>query len=808
MLTKDRGHLWVLALAALGCGEVPGNGAAQDEDVVQVSSALAANAISAYSTSGIGNSFIKSSHIPGGSFEQKHVPKHIGAVAVGNSNVGFSNGPDDEGGCPAAAWSNVMDRQCLGNVGSFAGGIAIAANASYVFVGQQVNGQHGVSRRKYYDVGVNQWGTIGAPFSGPGVITFGSPTQYFMPISPTTYVAGLALEPTPSPPTGPSRLFLTAGAELRVYDVRASTVSLICTLTTTGGTFGGVAAGTTKLWAIHRPTSGDPVVRRYALPAPPSAACPATTHEAAITVPGAAGLGIDNQGRLMVADGKLNQITLYNSSGTFVGSIGPASGAYGAPAGQVTPQRLVSPLAVAGYVNGDILVGSTLAGGDLRKLSATGQPVQPMRKSSFFADVPVVDPSVTDGTSFIGHDVRFSFDYSKPIGQEGTYVGVSVNPLTRPDDPRRRSDLIRSTLAAKAVQLLPGIPGVSGRKLVAITNTTMTALGIFRADTQPGAEGLIASAFFAPFDHTDHNNFPGKPAIGRWMWRDGGSGNGNMEAGEYPAAEQSAAPDGMVTGWDLDHRGNVWQAVNDATGGIRRFRLKSFDPVPTYSYVAPWAKLWAPPTIATGVAFTSVKRVKYVAPDSLYVLGNTNANPYPAVNPGVAQLAGTELVRYDGWCGTSGEVTCEGNRTSAKGRIILPNNDTDGWTIAFDVAGDRIFVALFPKSTDHVLVYNTKGGFIGRLTPDATKVGVAGWIDMAAGIHAFKRGSEYVVTVEEVWSSKALVYRGTMACTRTGGAILSDPSGQFLGACCVVNGVDGVYRRHSTLPQTDVCQTN
>jgi hypothetical protein len=408
----------------------------------------------------------------------------------------------------------------------------------------------------------------------------------------------------------------------------------------------------------------------------------------------------------------------------------------------------------------------------------------------------------------MGHDVRFTFDYSKPVGQEGTYVGVSVNPVTRPDDPRLRYLLIRSTLAAKTVQLLPGIPGVTGRKLVGITNTTMSTLGIFRADTQAGAEGLIASTFFAPADHPELNNFPGKPTTGRWMWRDSGSGNGNMAAGEYPVAEQSSVPDGAVTGWDLDHRGNVWQAVNGATGGIRRFRLQSFDPVPIYSYVAPWAKLWGPPTIAPGVAFTSVKRIKYVAPDSLYVLGNTNTSPYPTVNPGVGQLAGTELVRYDGWCGASGEVTCEGNRTTAKGRIILPNNDTDGWTIAFDVAGDRIFVAVYQKNTDHVFVYNTKGGFIGRLTPDTTRVGAVGWVDMAAGIHAFKRGSEYVVTLEEVWSAKALVYRGAMACTRTSATILSDPSGQFLGGCCVVNGVDGVYRRHATLPQVDVCQTN
>jgi hypothetical protein len=635
------------------------------------------------------------------------------------------------------------------------GGRAVTANSAYLYIGTRMDSQggglvdpntwppkgtywYGISRRPVSNV------SSGAPFpGGKGGSGDTVPGSFLIvnqvPEGTDATIAGLTADN--------SRLYVSNpyANEVRIFD--ANTMASVGSFSIARpGKLVIDRAGT--LWIIQTGTgSTPPKVLHYSTAG-------AQLAQQITTVVNPQALAIDNQGRLMVAEcGPSQQILTFDISSTpaLVSSFGVAGGISSGTPGAIGDLKLSSPIGVGSDSAGNIYVGSSIAGTDLRKFTPAGQMVWRVLGLEFI-DTAAAD-AATDGADVYTENQHFTIDYTKSNGQEWTWKGMSIDAYKYPNDPR-----LNAAIAQQCPSVL-SVRNIQGRKYLILTDQYSTYLHIYRMN----GEIAVPSGFFS----TGHiNNFmPGvQPATGRWIWRDL-NGDGNFQANEFLDAD--GATTAGTWGWEMDEQGNVWQ-TSENSDGVRKYTLQGIDAAGNLMYSRAASTSFGIPA-----PFTQIERVKYTAQtDTLYLSGYTSQNP---IGSGYWGQAGTEIVRYDNWS--------SGNRTP-RWRIVLPYNPSTSSTIkAISVAGQRVFAGLLASGpTQNVYVYDAAtGASVGQLVPGPEVQSNMGWIDGSHNLQAYQRANgEYLVFEEEVAWEKVLMYR--FAGTPTAGVVVSPSSSSLSGS--------------------------
>ena len=186
--------------------------------------------------------------------------------------------------------------------------------------------------------------------------------------------------------------------------------------------------------------------------------------------------------------GTLQQIHIFNSSGTFLSNFGVAYGAYGNN-GNVTPTAFIYPVGVGIDSSGDLYVvqdapgqwGSGLGGGGgtiIEKFSSANQLLW-QREGLNYADVAAADPdSPTDLYSDLYH---YKINYNATIpGTEATLVGVLVNPIAYPTDPRVVGSKALNGEAVEAARCGVEVREIDGQKFLYDFDQHASAVNIYR----------------------------------------------------------------------------------------------------------------------------------------------------------------------------------------------------------------------------------------------------------------------------------------------------------------------------------------
>ncbi len=348
-----------------------------------------------------------------------------------------------------------------------------------------------------------------------------------------------------------------------------------------------------------------------------------------------------------------------------------------------------------------------------------------------FVDMGTFDPA-SDGLDFYTKHEHFTMDYSQPDGQQWTYKGFTLNRDAYPNDDRMLQDFEshgESTTIARRVQ---------GKLFLYMTSMYAGGYQIYRFDQTAQGEIAIPCGTLSQWEN---------------LWIDT-NGNGIVNTGEKTAALN--LPAGEFWAQSVDKNGTIWMA--DITSGIRNYPVQSINSsgVPVYSNTSAQV-------VATPAPFQEIFRMDYdQETDAMYLSGYTQQKQNTNDDWGVA---GRVLAKYPNWS--------TGNRTAAY-TIDLPYNTTTNETaISFIVEGDYIFV-VGVTSRGKVWVYNTSNGALaGTMIPGSNVGGIdkTGWCDLRYSVDAFKRSSgEYLVTVEEDFFAKVLIYRwnpGTSSSTPT-----------------------------------------
>jgi hypothetical protein len=194
-------------------------------------------------------------------------------------------------------------------------------------------------------------------------------------------------------------------------------------------------------------------------------------------------LGIDNEGRLMVAeDGPGQQILFYSTSGTpvLVKTFGERGGIYAGVRGRMGERRLNAPNAVGMDGEGNLYVNSRASGTDLRKFSPSGALMWRVL-GTIFLDTGAADPR-SDGRDVYSVRDHFTLDYSKSNGREWTLASHSIDRFGSPNDPRLSEAWLKGALSVHSVRW------IAGRKFLFITNQAGSTLQIYKF------EGEVARA--------------------------------------------------------------------------------------------------------------------------------------------------------------------------------------------------------------------------------------------------------------------------------------------------------------------------
>jgi hypothetical protein len=460
-------------------------------------------------------------------------------------------------------------------------------------------------------------------------------------------------------------------------------------------------------------------------------------------------LSIDPAHRLLVTDnGVAQQVLIYTRKGSSwqLETFGARGGIYsGGPAmqGKAGPARFNGLVGVGADRAGNLYVASNgngprppgnpgfRTGTELDLYSPAGKRLA-LLASYLFVDTVSLDPS--DPTSAYSGVQHFHLDYSKPSGQEWSYVGFTANRFKYPDELLWKSGL--------EYRGLPNMVRINGKLFMFTTDMFSINLGIFRFDPAHEGETAIPSGLFA--QRVDPGNWPnGKPLQGEWIWRDA-NGDGKFSADEYhlPWIPQNAPE---MNAWWVDDRGNVWEGSFEQ--GIRRFRVQGLDhvgnPVYDFEHVD---------RMATPPLFSRLQRLRYVPEsDTMYLFGSSPEFPY---NPAQWNSLGHLMARYDHWM--SGKPVLRWRRG-----LVADDSSTA-------VAGSYVFAV--EAVTGIVEVYdNCTGQLVGQMSPGPEVGRTSGWVDVPNGMTATRRANgEYVVLVEEDARAKAIMYRWTPPSGSTG----------------------------------------
>lgn len=134
---------------------------------------------------------------------------------------------------------------------------------------------------------------------------------------------------------------------------------------------------------------------------------------------------------------------------------------------------------------------------------------------------------------------------------------------------------------------------IEGKRFLDLTGMFADRLAIYRFDE----EIAVPSAIFS----REHSKWPAnQPAVGSWLWQDK-NGDGSIQSDEY---EGLGAEDGSIWGWEVDSKGDIWQASE--AGYIKHYRYPGLD-----THGSPIYTSAASEVIPMPAPFNKLLRVKY-----------------------------------------------------------------------------------------------------------------------------------------------------------------------------------------------------
>jgi hypothetical protein len=652
-----------------------------------------------YKTSWLGNSF-------GGN--TRWVQDHIAAMYVGPDGTCYTQAEWDEGQGNCSMYRDGDKIGALENTGWGQAGTAIAGDGKIIYLGALKPGTKTPALRRFHLDGTH------ASFPGG----FGDGSYLLVPDKVT--ITALAC--------GEGRLYLADRPGNRIYVLNPVTGAVIRDWACTEPHF--LAVDTYGNVWVNQRVPGHATVRCYT-----SDGQDTGRKIDDLTDPG--GMGIDNHGRLLIADcGPDQQIRKYaelNSTPKLVETVGPKGGIYSGVPGAIEPNKLPTNIVSLGtdragnmYVGAD---GWAWSGVDIRKYSPAGE--LKWRLLGLEGVVEFGDFDAKTQADAYSRQEHFAMDLSNPQGTEWSYKGFTLDPFAFPDDPRLHING-QTTL----VRYLKDREGKPRRFLININNWG-SCVQIYRFDPDRHGEIAIPCMMMADGVIRDTTNViwpASQPQKTPWIWRDS-KGDGRVRPEDITAHPT----DGR--GWDIDSNGDLWQVGN----AIYHSKYLGLDThgVPEY---APPEKLPIP------APFTDLHRIQYFPQtETLYLSGHTAEHPNKPYN-GFPYL-GTEIARYDHWHrGSSSEPTW---------RLAVPRSTTNAQQVteAMDVAGEYLFAVENFSARMHVYDVHTAKE-VAILVPGPEVGGISGWVDIPYGLFAYRRADgEYLIFAEEDYHNKILLYR-------------------------------------------------
>lgn len=452
-----------------------------------------------------------------------------------------------------------------------------------------------------------------------------------------------------------------------------------------------------------------------------------------------AAVGVDRQNRLLVADdGPDQQIKIYGPmDGTprLQATFGSKGGILARPAGRFGDGRFNMPKGVGADAAGNLYVassGSAAGGGAVLECYGPDGHLRWRRFGLTFVDMADADPaSMTD---IYTKEEHFVMDYARPPGEEWSYRGYTLDRFKYPDDPRLHTGPTNAWVRR-----------IGGRPFLFVTDMTAEYLSVYRFN--PAAGGIaIPCVLFAKRHAGGATPYPPhQPDKGEWIWTDH-NGNGQMDEGEFQSNGGANSQGIMIP----DDKGTIWQVNGN---GIRAMPAGPLDKngIPTWDYAH--TRLYPKPT-----EFDEIRRLRYLPSSDVMLLGgNKGENRNQHWKP-----MGPVLCRYDGWSKGTPRL---------RQQIILPfEKGSSGHEsvepISFDVVGDYVFVAY----TRGLKAEGLKNAFVkvlrlkdlsvvGNLSAE-TALGDTGLLDLVESTRALRRpDGTYMVFLEDDYRAKIVVFQ-------------------------------------------------
>lgn len=625
----------------------------------------------------------------------------------------------------------------------YGGGSAVAANAKYLFIAQQVENEGGGLKGSSWPLKGLTWSGVSrrlrsdirqaTPFEGgrgkEGDVLHGA----FLPIAEypegkSGAIRGMAATET--------RLYVSSPFDdaIKVYDPETMRLlsswpiprpDKIC-LDKNG-----------NLWALQRPAVSGAVWQAVCLSEsggllPQKIVFPAGVVPTAVCV--------DNRNRLLVSDaGPDNQIKIYSAldkAPAPTGTFGVRGGIFARPAGEFEDRRFNHLTGIGTDANGNIYAasdGTTGGGGTVMECYDAVGKLRWRRLGLLFVDCPEANPRAPE--EVYTKEEHFALNYARPAGQDWTYRGYTVNPYKYPDDPRLH---IWSTSAF--------VREIGGRPFLFVTDMTGDYLQVFRFHPATDGETAIPCALFAKRHMSSKDNYPPhQPEHGEWAWIDR-NGDGKIDAGEY--LTNNGTDSGGVP--VVDENSTLWQAFNKVVREIPTQGLNAVG-VPHWEYAK--ARTYPKPA-----DLDEIRRLRYLPDRDVMILGGNHGQDH---NQHWKPM-GPVLCVYDHW--SQGTPVLRHS-------VVLPYEKGSGGNmsnepISFDVAGDYVFVAY----TQGLAADGIKNAFVkvlrlsdlsvvGNLSAES-ELGDTGLLDLVESVSATKRpNGEYIVFLEDDAKSKSILFR-------------------------------------------------
>lgn len=456
-----------------------------------------------------------------------------------------------------------------------------------------------------------------------------------------------------------------------------------------------------------------------------------TCDDQPVTFPGLfqpTALALARDGTLMVADsgtGPRQQVLFFDvtqrDAPQLVRTFGDYGGIGSGIPGQITPTKFWGIRGIGMDAQTNLYVAQSEMGSVLRSFTPDGK-LRWQVYGPFFCDVACADPS-NDALDVWGIQERFAMDWSKPPGQQATWVSYTLDRTRFPEDPR---GLMHVKQQGEHGLTSPQMVYLKGRRFLFVGGMfASNFINIFRFD----GEIAIPSGLILQWGHglynTDLKWPPHKPE-GTSIWRDL-NGDGRYQANEYAPNTERIKPGPF---W-VDQKGNLWMAY-----GFFRYDFQGLDTQGNPRYSADKITVLEKPR---GVG--TVARVCYLDDSDTLIVAEEGSDMRHIRRVFICRgyLAGNrETVSFVP--GAGAEASC----VTAAGDYVF----TGGWKERGRIWVNRL----------------SDGAELGVFDPGPTVGGVAntGWIDLLTGISAFRRSTgEYLVFVEENYKAKSLIYRWT-----------------------------------------------